>query len=208
MRRLSVLDVLFPQVRKGILAATLLQPERWWYLSELASRLHTSPSSLQRELFALTQSDLLALRRDGRRTYYKANTASPVFPELQRLFNKTAGIVPTLQAEFIRFGDEVTWAFIYGSIARDQEQAHSDIDLMVIGSISTADLVAVLRRSEQQFGREINATRYSGEEFKQRVRNNDHFLLSVLNGPAVMIKGGQDELAAAARGTQGRAACA
>jgi DNA-binding transcriptional ArsR family regulator len=110
-------------------------------LSELASRLRTSPSSLQRELFALTQSDLLALRRDGRRTYYKANTASPVFPELRRLFNKTAGIVPTLQAELIRFGDEVTWAFIYGSIARDQEQAHSDVDLMVIGSISTADYV-------------------------------------------------------------------
>jgi AraC-like DNA-binding protein len=124
MRRPSILDVLFPSVRRQILAATFLEPEKWWYLTELASHLGTSPSSLQRELSGLTRSDLLEHRQDGRRTYYKANTASPVFTELYALFNKTAGIVPTLQKEFIRFRDRVTWAFVYGSIAREEEQAH------------------------------------------------------------------------------------
>jgi predicted nucleotidyltransferase len=84
---------------------------------------------------------LLEHRQDGRRTYYKANTASPVFGALRELFGKTAGIVPALQAEFLQFGDAVTLAFVYGSIAREEEQAHSDVDLMLIGSLSTADLV-------------------------------------------------------------------
>jgi hypothetical protein len=48
MRKASVLTALFPAVRQGLLAATLGQPDKWWYLSELAGRLGTSPSSLQR----------------------------------------------------------------------------------------------------------------------------------------------------------------
>jgi DNA-binding transcriptional ArsR family regulator len=97
LRKSLVLDALFPAIRQQILAATLLEPEKWWYLTELASHLGTSPSSLQRELGALTRSGLLEHRQDGRRTYYKANTASPVFSELHELFGKTAGIIPTLQ---------------------------------------------------------------------------------------------------------------
>lgn len=201
MRKSLILDALFPSVRQQILAATLLKPERWWYLTELASQLGTTPSSLQRELGALTRSGLLEHRQDGRRTYYRANTGSPVFHELHELFGKTAGIIPSLRAEFIRFGNKVTWAFVYGSIAREQEQPHSDVDLMVVGSISTADLVPMLKRLEQSFQREINVTRYSVKEFNQKNRNKDRFLLSVLNEKPVMIKGTQDELEAPARAT-------
>ena len=205
MRRSSILNALFPSVRQQLLAATFLEPEKWWYLTELASRLATSPSSLQRELRALTQSGLLQHRQDGRRTYYKANTVSSVFTELHQLLSKTAGIVPTLQTEFTRFENKVTWAFIYGSIAREEEQAQSDIDLMVIGSLSTADLVPVLRRLEQRFDREINATRYSDKEFEQKIRKKDLFLLSVLSQNVVTIKGTQHELAAATRRTKNTA---
>jgi len=205
LRKSPILDALFPTVRRQVLAATLLDPEKWWYLSELASQLGTSPSSLQRELGSLTRSGLLEYRPAGRRTYYKANTASPVFRELHELFGKTAGIIPTLKEEFIHFGTEVTWAFIYGSIAREEEQAHSDIDLVVVGWNSTADLIPMLKRLEQSFQRDINVKRYSEIEFKQKIRNKDHFLLSVLNEKMVMIKGTQDELEATARATQDQA---
>ena len=83
MRRSPVLDALFPAVRQQVLAAMLFDSEKWWYLSELAAQLGTSPSSLQRELAALTHSGLLEHRQDGRRTYYKSNAASPVFSALQ-----------------------------------------------------------------------------------------------------------------------------
>jgi hypothetical protein len=91
MRNSSVLTALFPQVRQGVLAATLTQPGKWWYLSELADRLGTSPSSLQRELSSLVASGILVHRREGTRAYFKAQTQSPVFRDLQQLFEKTAG---------------------------------------------------------------------------------------------------------------------
>lgn len=204
MRRSPVLDALFPAVRQQVLAVMLFDPEKWWYLSELAAQLGTSPSSLQRELAALTHSGLLEHHQDGRRTYYRSNAASPVFSALHELFAKTVGIIPALQVEFLEFKDKVKWAFIYGSIAREEEQTHSDVDLMVIGSISTADLIPTLKRLEQSFQREINVTRYSEKEFKQKIRNKNHFLSSVLKEKVIMIMGTQDELEAAARATQGR----
>ena len=36
MRKTAALRALFPTVRGEVLAATLTQPDKWWYLSELA----------------------------------------------------------------------------------------------------------------------------------------------------------------------------
>jgi hypothetical protein len=72
---------------------------------------------------------------------------------------------------------------------------------MLIGSISTADLVPMLKRLEQSCQREINVTGYSEKEFQYKLQAEDHFLLSVLNKKVVMNKGAQDGLEAATRTT-------
>lgn len=203
MRNSPILDALFPDVRQEILAATLLTPEKSWYLSELAAHLRTSPSSLQRELEALAKSGILERKQDGRRTYYQAQTASPVFNELRVLFSKTVGIVPLLKSELARFGGKIKWAAIYGSIARGEEHGQSDIDLLVVGSIGMTDLVPVLQRLEQQFGREVNVIRYSELEFLAKRHSRDHFLNSVLKGKLITITGSPNELEKATGGRQG-----
>jgi DNA-binding transcriptional ArsR family regulator len=124
--RSPILDALFPAIRQKLLAATLLAPDKWWYISELASHLKTSLSSLQRELNSLSASGVLERRQDGRRTYYKARRDSPVFANLRQLLLKTAGIVPALQSELTRFGKKIRSAVIYGSFARSEEAGESD----------------------------------------------------------------------------------
>src|SRR2546430_12924574 len=91
MRKQSVAGALFPAIRRGVLSATFREPRRWWYLSELADALRTSPSSLQREVEALAASAILEVRREGRRTYYRANARSSVFKELLGIVRKTMG---------------------------------------------------------------------------------------------------------------------
>lgn len=194
MRKSPILDVLFPAVRQEILAATLLSPDKSWYLSELAAHLETSPSSLQRELEALAKSGILQRRQEGRRTYYRAETASPVFAELRALFSKTAGIVPFVKSELTSFGDNIKWAAVYGSFARGEEQSQSDIDLLVVGPVGMTDLLPALRRIEQQFGREINVTRYSEAEFRAKRHDRDHFLSSILKGNLITIVGSPNDL--------------
>jgi hypothetical protein len=92
-------------------------------MTELARHLEVTPSRLQRELESLVTSGFLLRRQDGRRVYFKANTESPLFPELRRLVEKTAGIVPELKAAIEKFGGRIEFALLYGSMARGEEHA-------------------------------------------------------------------------------------
>jgi predicted transcriptional regulator len=124
---MPALDSLFPNVRQSVLAATLNRSEKWWYLSELAEFLHTRPSSLQRELKSLEQSGILQQRKDGRRTYFRAETRSPIFRELRSIFEKTVGLIPTLRQTLRPFENKVICAFVYGSVARGEERTIGDV---------------------------------------------------------------------------------
>jgi predicted nucleotidyltransferase len=194
MRSSPILEALFPRVRQGVLAATFSQPDKWWYLSELAGRLATAPSSLQRELSSLVASGILAHRREGTRAYYRAETQSPVFSDLRQLFEKTSGVIPTLDQTLQPFHKRICSAFVYGSMARGRERATSDIDLIVIGEAGLAEMAPALRKTEARLGREINATVYSATEFREKMRARDHFLSTVVKGPKQYIVGGPSEL--------------
>jgi predicted nucleotidyltransferase len=194
MRTDATLDALFPIIRAAVLSATLLEPERWWFMTELARQLGVTPSSLQRELEALVGSGILLRRQDGRRIYYKANIESPVFPEIKGLIEKTAGIVPSLKAALKDFDDRIELALLYGSVARGKENSGSDVDLMVIGSLKHIDLLPTLRRLESRFRREVNVTLFSSEEFHRKLATGDHFLKAILKGKTISLKSALDEL--------------
>jgi predicted nucleotidyltransferase len=194
MRKPAALAALFPTVRGDVLTATLTQPDKWWYLSELAQFLGTSPSSLQRELKALVDGGILETRREGTRAYFKADTGSPVFPELRGLIDKTAGVVPTLRTILRPFEERIVCAFLYGSVARGEEHARSDVDVLVVGDAGLADLIPALRRAEARLGREVNVTTYSAAEFRRKAAAKDHFLSEVLRGPKQFIKGDQRDV--------------
>ncbi len=194
MRKSGALSVLFPTLRGDVVVAALTQPDRWWYLSELAHFLGTGPSSLQRELKALVQAGILERRREGTRVYFKADTRSPLFSELRGLVEKSAGLLPSLQRALEPLARRIDCAFVYGSIARGEEHSRSDVDLMTIGSVGFADLAPVLRDLETRFGREVNVTVFSRDEFRKKVRAGDHFLSSVLREPKEFVKGSQRDL--------------
>jgi predicted nucleotidyltransferase len=187
----AALKALFPTVRGEVLAATLTQPNKWWYLSELAQFLGTRPSSLQRDLRALVDGGVLQQRREGARAYFKADTRSPFFSDLHGVVEKTAGLLPSVQRLLEPFDTGIDVAFVYGSIARGEERATSDVDLLVIGSVGLAELAPLLRDVEKQLGREVNATCYSLSEFKKKAVGGDHFLSEVLRSPKQFVKGDQ-----------------
>jgi predicted nucleotidyltransferase len=194
MRTSPILEALFPEIRSKILGTLLLQPERRWYLTELAAHLGTQPSSLQREVEALSKAGLLKQTRDGRRVYFKADANSSVFSDLRGLLEKTVGLVPVLKQELDPFGERIRLAFLYGSTARGEESSASDVDLMIVGAIGSSELVPSLRRAEQIVGRPVNPIVYSLKEFREKAKNHDHFLTTVLRGAREYVKGNDGEL--------------
>lgn len=198
MRNIRPLDALLPKTRQGILAATLVQPEKAWYISELARRMRVPASSLQRELRDLTSAGILKTHKQGRMVYYRANTESPVFPDLRGLLVKTAGLIDVLADALKPLVGQLRLAFVYGSMASGQERSDSDVDLMVIGLVMPSDLALPLRRAREVLGREINPTVYSLAEFNKKRAGKDHFLTNVLTAPRLIVMGSEDELGKAA----------
>jgi predicted nucleotidyltransferase len=200
MRKLRTLDALLPKTRQGILAATLVQPDKAWYASELAHRIGVPSSSLQRELHDLSEAGILKTYRQGRMVYYQANRDSPVFLDLRGLLLKTAGLIDVLAQALKPVASKVATAFVYGSIAAGREESDSDIDLMVVGKVLPEDLALPLRRARESLGREINPTVYSPAEFERKHAANDPFLTQVLDKPRLVVLGNKDELGKVAGG--------
>ncbi len=204
MRWPSTLSALFTAPRQGILSVTLMQPQRWWYLSDLARRLGVHHATLQRELARLTAAEILVARRDGNRAYYRANPDSPIFPELRALLTKTAGLVDVLREALRPFATRIASAFVYGSVARAAEASESDVDLMIIGDIGLGELVPALRGAEKVLRRPVNPSLYRPAEFVDKLGSRNHFLRQVLDKDKLFVVGNENDLDGLAQGTTSR----
>ncbi len=189
------LDALVAQGPQKVLAVVFMDASRWWYRSELARRLGVPPSSLQKPLAALAESGLLRTRRDGNRLYYQANSDSPLFPELKALLTKTVGLLDVLKEALAMHAGDIAFAFVYGSIARGEESAVSDVDIMVVGDVGLAAISPALQEAEIRLGREVNATVYSRSEFQRKLKARHHFLSAVMDKPKLFVVGTDDDLA-------------
>ncbi len=196
----ATIDALFPATRQEILAKVLLQPQRSWYLSDLAAHLgRRNPSSLQRELESLVAGEILLRRQEGNRVYFQANRDCPVYLELVGLLAKTVGLAEVVRAALAPITEQIDVAFIHGSVARSEEHAASDIDLLVVGDAGLSRLSPALRSAEQQLNRAINASVYSPAEFADKVSAGNHFLTSVLAREKIYLIGNEHVLEELAR---------
>lgn len=196
MRKSGLLDALFPQTRQAVLAATVMNYRREWYLSDLARHLQVPPSSLQRELGNLVAAGILRRREDGNRTYYQADMSCPLFGDLYGMMMRTVGLRDVLAEKLESFADRIKVAFVYGSVARAEEQSASDIDLMVIGNIGLAELATALRSAEHLLARPVNPSIYTPEEIAEKLELGHHFLGTVMSKEKLFVLGNKDDLAA------------
>ena len=169
-------------------------PDQAFYVRQIARRVFASAGSVRRELEKLAAVDLIVRTSVGNQVFYQVNQRHPVFSEMRDLVNKTVGIFNTLGSALGPLGNRVSVAFVYGSIARQEERAGSDIDLMIIGDIELDDVLARLPKAETALGRAVNPTVYSIHEFKRKLEEGNHFLNAVLDGKKVFLIGNEDEL--------------
>jgi len=181
--------------RAAILAVLLLRPDEELHVRELARVTGISPGTLHRELRALAELGLLTRREAGRQVFYSAARSCPVFEELAGLLRKTAGLADVIRAALAAVAGHVRSAFIYGSMAAGSAAAHSDVDIMVLGSAPFADVVRALHPAQAALGREVNPTVMTVAEFNGRRRARDGFAMSVSKGPKIWLIGDDDDFA-------------
>jgi predicted nucleotidyltransferase len=189
----SLAHFLLGQTRSAVLGTLLLQPDKSLHVREIARLTGANAGSLHRELRKLAELGVLTRSQTGRQVNYRANTACPVYEELAGLLRKTSGMADVLRSALLPLTGQIDTAFVYGSMASGKTHAHSDVDVMIVGSLGFAEAVIALEPAQQGLGREVNPTVFSCEEFDKRRHKNGDFVAMVMEQPKIWLIGDTDE---------------
>lgn len=193
---MSLADALFSRTQQRVLGLLFGQPGRNFYSNELIALTGSGSGAVQRELARLVQSELVTCRLQGRQKHYQANPQAPIFAELSAIALKTMALAEPLRAALAPLASRIHAAFVYGSVAKRQDTASSDVDLMLVSDeLAYPELFLALDALEQQLGRKVNPTVYTRQELKQRVQRGDAFVTRVLAQPRIWLIGAEDALA-------------
>lgn len=188
-------DALFSGTQQRVLALLFGQPDRSFYANELIALVRGGSGAVQRELARLAKSGLVTVRVSGNQKHYQANRASPIFEELCGIARKTMGLAEPLRAALAPLAKRIKAAFIYGSVAKRQDAAGSDVDLMLISDeLSYPDVYGTLEAVSQQLGRTVNPTIYASKELAQRIASGGSFVKRVLEQPKIWLLGDENAL--------------
>lgn len=187
-------SLLFSNYRRRVLGLLLLHPDTTYHVRELARLTGTSAGTLHKELTKLTNGGVLRRQEVGNQVRYGADRDCPVFEELASILRKTSGLVDVLAEALSSIEKSIALAFVFGSVARGEQQSNSDVDVMLVGSLGFADAVQVLHPVQATLQREINPVVYSLEEFRRRAASDDSFVREVLAKPKLFVVGNENEL--------------
>lgn len=182
MSAIQMGDALFTKAQQKVLALLFGQSDRSFYLNEVVRHAAMGKGVISRELTKLCEAGLLVVTKQGNQNHYQANAAAPIFNELKQIVTKTMGVAGVLQQGLAEILPQMESAFIYGSIAKGNAHAASDVDVMLVGdNISYSQIMALLEPIEVQLQRKVNPTIYTPTEFAERLAQGQSFLSKVMS---------------------------
>ncbi|WP_130907696.1 nucleotidyltransferase domain-containing protein [Pseudomonas sp. Sample_16] len=190
MQNLSLSEALFTTTQQKVLGLLFGKPDRSFYANEIVRWAQVGKGSLMRELDRLQRAGVLTMSRQGNQTHYQANPDCPIYTELMGITRKTFGIAQPLRDALQAFADQLDWAFVYGSIAKDQANASSDIDLMLIGKgLHYSEVMERLLPLEEQLSRTFNPTLYTPEDWAAKIKAENSFVVRVAQQDKINLMG-------------------
>ena len=191
----SLADALFPKVRQRILAVLFGAPDRSFYANEVIALAASGTGAVQRELASLSESGLLTVSKQGNQKHYQANANTPVFTELRALVLKTMGLADVLRNALSPLAAQIDFAFVYGSVARQQDTAQSDVDVMIVSaSLAYGEVFGALEDAAMSLGRKVNPTLYTPSEWDKRVAQDSAFVTRVVQQPKIWLIGSDEQI--------------
>jgi predicted nucleotidyltransferase len=183
------------ELRRKLLTFFYVNRSARVYVRQLAAAIDADSTNVSRELASLRREGLLRSEAEGRQLYYSVNPAYPYLKPVFALLHGTVGIAPALKHALASVpGIESAW--LYGSFAKNEADAVSDIDVLIVGQPDQVQLAAEMRRVERSLRREINYTVLTPRELNRRLAKRDAYLADVWNGKRIELIGhGNDQTA-------------
>lgn len=141
----SVANALFTKTQQRVMSLMFGKPDKSYCTNEIVRLANMGRGTITRELEKLSTAGILTITRTGNQLHYQANIQCPIYKELTNIVRKTIGMVDILVKALSPIEQNLTLAFVYGSIAKGEDNSTSDIDLMLVGEdLSYSDIIELL----------------------------------------------------------------
>ncbi len=192
-------QALFSPAQQKLLALLFVRVDEGFHLNEIMRLTGLGSASAQRELRRLHDAGLITSERIGNVRRYQPNKRSLVYTELSGLVQKTFGLVGVLHSALASLAHPLRISFVCGADAQQSKALAGNIELLLIGEDSHyGEILSCLAPAERALRRKINPNLYSVVDYQRRLREQQPFLLQVLQQPKLFIVGNDEILKAIA----------
>lgn len=181
------------KIRTKILKHFFSNKNEKYYLRQLERMLGIHVANIRRELISLEKMGLFRKEKKGKEVYYFLNTDLAIFEEINKIISKTIGMEAVLVRDLQKVKG-IKICFIYGSVAKSQEDALSDIDVFIVGEVKEDDILKAVRKLEKELSKEINYTIFTGADLLKGIKGKKVFLKDVLEGNKIFLMGDKNGL--------------
>ena len=133
-----------------------------FYESQIKKQTELSMGGVNKYLKLLAKEDFLLLRKKGKMNFYRLNRENIIVKHLKITYSLSTPAVAQLKEIGRKFGIKL---YLYGSVARGENDEKSDWDVLVIGNIKTSELEAEIRALRKRFNKEIRLTIFTNKEW-------------------------------------------
>ena len=177
---------LFSRTRSSVFGE-LFRRQEGVYLRELERTTGIDSKQLLRELHVLRDAGIINPTRVGNVVVYRFDPECPIYEDLQAIVRKTIGLADVLRDMLEPFAAQIELAYVFGSHARGEQRADSDVDLMIVGSATRRKLSTAIREAERTLRRDVNAMFYTHAEYSKALEDSNSFVSRVHNGTRIML---------------------
>ncbi len=172
------------RVRTKLLKFFLTMPESSYFIRELERKIGEDAKNISRELNNLENIGLLRSEKRGLQKFYSTKTDFLFYSELKAVFLKSSGLEGLFRDIVVQLeGIEQVFMKEFPS-PEDEESAQ--IKLIFVGKPDMAILNNTVNDLMKKSGREVIYRCYSLEEFDERQRMDDSYILEVSSGEKII----------------------
>ncbi len=103
---------------------------------------------------------------------------------------KTIGIVEPLRAALRPIAKKISFAFVYGSVAKGNERPESDLDLLIVSEkLTYPEAYEALQKVEHVIARTVNPTVMTPAEWRRKRTASDSFAKRIATQPKLFVIG-------------------
>ncbi|MBW7960282.1 hypothetical protein H3C65_02185 [Patescibacteria group bacterium] len=181
------------KARRKILELFFHHPNENYYLRRVVRETEEEVNAVKRELDILAEEKLLLKEKRLNKVFFTLNKNYRFYDEFLRIFTKMS-ILPTLISKNISKIGKVKFIALSTKYAKNIEIKEDEIYLLLVGIIVVAEVESIIAEAEKSFGRPINYTVMTEDEFNFRKKNNDPFIWRFLKQPKIMLNGIEEDL--------------